>query len=162
MQAYLFCGLLTFTPVAMSILFSLYICYKSEKQSSIKIRVLTHFLALVGFYPQFLAVRSFFQALIQVHTPGGSYWTQKDEQSPWKRQEKVFDFGYLQSAGLSPDLHKIKCLWCYKNPLKGLDLDSDLDRMDTDHKFPKRYLGLGWKNLGRLIDTLRYLATLLL
>ena len=75
----------------MSILFSSYICYKSEKQSSIKIRVLTHFFALAGFYPQFLAVRSvFFQALIQVHTPGGSYRTQKMNKVP-KKDKKSFE-----------------------------------------------------------------------
>ena len=54
----MFCGLLPFIPVAVSILFSLYLCHKSEKKSDIKTRVITYFFALAGFYPQYLAVRS--------------------------------------------------------------------------------------------------------
>ena len=58
-QAYLFCGLLTFAPVSMSILFSLYLCHKSEKKSQIITRILSYLFALTGFYPQYLAGRYF-------------------------------------------------------------------------------------------------------
>ena len=65
-QAYLFCGLLTFAPVSMSILFSLYLCHKSEKKSQIITRILSYLFALTGFYPQYLAGRYFKQYAIYV------------------------------------------------------------------------------------------------
>ena len=67
----MFCGLLTFTPVAVSILFSLYLCYKSEKKSHIITRVSTFLIALAGFYPQYLAGRYMF--LLKMHYIYDSY-----------------------------------------------------------------------------------------
>ena len=60
LQAYLFCGLLTFAPVLFSVLFSLRLCHKMERGSHTLSRLLTYLCALSGFYPQFLACRFFF------------------------------------------------------------------------------------------------------
>ena len=58
-QAYLFCGLLTFTPVVLSVMFSLRLCHKMELESGRGVRLLTYLCALGGLYPQYLALRSF-------------------------------------------------------------------------------------------------------
>ena len=58
-QAYLFCGLLTLMPVVLSVLFSLRLCHKIERDSGTLFRLLTYLCALGGFYPQYLACRCF-------------------------------------------------------------------------------------------------------
>ena len=54
----MFCGILTFIPVALSCLFSMRLCRKLEQNSKATTRILTYILASIGFYPQYLAIRS--------------------------------------------------------------------------------------------------------
>ena len=62
-QAYLFFGLFMSIPIALSILFSARLCYQNEKESSLRMRVFTFILAILGLYPQYWACRSPIQLL---------------------------------------------------------------------------------------------------
>ena len=46
-------------PVVLSVLFSLRLCHKIERDSGTLFRLLTYLCALGGFYPQYLACRCF-------------------------------------------------------------------------------------------------------
>ena len=74
-QAYLFFGLFMSIPIALSILFSARLCYQNEKESSLRMRVFTFILAILGLYPQYWAcrspIKSYFmdQIVSEVHIP---------------------------------------------------------------------------------------------
>ena len=88
-QAYFFCGFLTFTPVAVSILFSLYLCHNSERKSQIITRVSTYFFALAGFYPQYLAARYMFLLEIKYNIFIISILLQDNDDRSWHTQGQL-------------------------------------------------------------------------